>query len=257
LELGHAGLLLPATAHSLAQNTRSIAAAATRGALIEITDRCTRSVPPCVAHDVPVCPNHSRDWEVCPTLAAHYSLPLNAPLALLSHRCLTSSAPALGQTASTPSTPPTGTPYSKLIVGAPLETYPNERRVALTPANVALLLKKGFSRVLIESNAGAEAQFLDDAYKAAGATIVDKNALWGESDILLKVRAPLIPAETDAIRKDSTLISFLYPAQNPDLVDRLAGKGVNAFAMDMIPRISRAQVFDALRCVLVLFIKLN
>ncbi|QSS64416.1 NAD(P) transhydrogenase, mitochondrial precursor [Histoplasma capsulatum] len=159
-----------------------------------------------------------------------------------------------------PTTPPnliTSVPYSALTVGIPFETFPNERRVALTPQNAALLLKKGFGRVLIERGAGAQAKFTDEAYEKAGATLVDRTAVWQDSDILLKVRAPLLKRsnnnnnnnnnEVAALREGSTLISFLYPAQNKELVNSLAARRVTSFAMDMIPRISRAQVFDALR----------
>ncbi|KAJ5786434.1 uncharacterized protein N7503_011646 [Penicillium pulvis] len=141
------------------------------------------------------------------------------------------------------------TPYTELIVGVPRETHHNERRVAITPQNVALLLKKGFSRVLIERGAGAGAQLLDDAYQKAGATVVDRDAIWAESDIVLKVRNPQAEGpfnEIQALRKGSTIISFLYPFQNKPIVDALAARGVTAFAMDRIPRISRAQTFDAL-----------
>lgn len=135
-------------------------------------------------------------------------------------------------------------------MGIPRETFPNERRVAISPQNVALLLKKGFSRVLVERGAGEEAQFTDAAYSKAGATLVDGAAIWSQSDILLKVRAPNFegtPNEIRALRKGSTIISLLYPLQNQPLVDALAAQGVTAFAMDRVPRISRAQVFDALR----------
>ena len=140
-------------------------------------------------------------------------------------------------------------PYSGLTVGVPLETYPNERRVAITPQNVALLLKKGFARVLVEHCAGDEAQFSDTAYTQAGATLAGRTTVWSESDILLKVRAPSIEGpnnEADLIREGGTVISFLYPAQNKNVVDVLASRHVTSFAMDMVPRISRAQVFDAL-----------
>jgi NAD(P) transhydrogenase len=133
-----------------------------------------------------------------------------------------------------------------LTVGVPRETYANERRVALTPQNVALLLKKGFSRVLVERGAGSQADFLDDAYEKAGATMVDAASnVWSEADIVLKVRGPS-PAEVEAARENQTIISFLQPAQNKPLVEKLAGRKATVFAMDMIPRISRAQVFDAL-----------
>ncbi|KAJ8078882.1 hypothetical protein PM082_013166 [Marasmius tenuissimus] len=140
-----------------------------------------------------------------------------------------------------------GKPYSSLTVGVPRETYPDERRVSLTPQNTALLLKKGYGKVLVEENAGAEAKFLDEQYASAGATMVSKGDLYKASDIVLKVRPPSLPQEVDALKEGSSLISFLYPAQNKELVERLAARNVDALAMDMIPRISRAQVFDALR----------
>jgi NAD(P) transhydrogenase len=130
-------------------------------------------------------------------------------------------------------------------VGIPKESYPGERRVAITPQNVKLLLKKGFSRVLIERGAGVEAQFTDEAYEQAGAKTVDRRSVFSESDILLKVRALSIDgpdSEVDAIREGATVISFLYPVQNRPVVERLAAQKATAFAMDMIPRISRAQV---------------
>jgi len=142
------------------------------------------------------------------------------------------------------------TPYSNLTVGIVRETFPNERRVAITPQNVILLLKKGFSKVLIERGAGTEAQFPDSAYEKAGATLGDSKSVWGQSDIIMKVRAPSFEgdiSEVDRLKEGATLISFIYPAQNKKVVEKLASRGTTAFAMDMIPRISRAQVFDALR----------
>ena len=108
------------------------------------------------------------------------------------------------------------------------------------------LIKKGFKQVLVEKNAGAQAQFLDEQYKAAGATLVDKQQVFSSSDILLKVRPPA-SQETTLVKEGGTVISFLYPNQNKEIVDGLAVRKANAFAMEMIPRISRAQVFDALR----------
>lgn len=154
---------------------------------------------------------------------------------------------------ATASTSSVVVPYQSLTVGIPRETFPNERRVAITPQNVALLLKKGFSRVLIESGAGAEAQFTDEAYRKAGAIIVERDVVWSQSDIFLKIRAPSIEDgtknEVNSMREGATIISFLYPAQNKPVVEALAGRGITSFAMDKIPRISRAQVFDALRSV--------
>ena len=117
------------------------------------------------------------------------------------------------------------TPYSALTVGVPRETYPDERRVALTPPNVALLLNKGFARVLVEHGAGTEAQFPDHMYERAGATMVDRKSVWAEADILLKVRAPGIGGaekEIDAMQEGKTIISMLFPVQNQNTVDLLA-----------------------------------
>lgn len=144
-----------------------------------------------------------------------------------------------------------------MTVGVPLEVFPNEARVALTPQNAALLLKKGFSRVLVEKNAGVRAQFLDEQYRQAGATLVDKEELLSSSDVLLKVRPPEIGKETEHVKEGSTVISFLYPNQNKPVVDALAARKATAFAMEMIPRISRAQVFDALRFVVIIVYGVN
>jgi len=168
------------------------------------------------------------------------------PLPLVRYASVLSSLPPQPPTAtySTKVLPPTRA-YGQLTVGVPRETFADERRVALTPQNVALLLKKGFGKVLVERGAGAQADFLDGAYESAGATLVDASAVWKDSDIVLKVRGPS-PAEADVMKAGQTLISFLQPAQNQDLVVRLAGRKATTFAMDKIPRISRAQVFDAL-----------
>jgi NAD(P) transhydrogenase len=117
-------------------------------------------------------------------------------------------------------------------------------------ANSSTITEKGFSRILIERGAGVEAQFTDEAYEQAGAKTVDRRNVFSESDILLKVRSLSIDgaeAEVDAIREGATVISFLYPVQNKQIVERIASRKATAFAMDMVPRISRAQVFDALR----------
>lgn len=140
---------------------------------------------------------------------------------------------------------PPSTPYSDLVVGVPRETFANERRVAISPQNVALLKKKGFKQILVERGAGIEADFLDEAYEKAGATLVDAGRVWPAADIVLKVRGPNL-TEIDRLKEGATVISMLQPAQNKDLVERLAARNVTSFAMDMIPRISRAQVFDAL-----------
>lgn len=124
--------------------------------------------------------------------------------------------------------------------------------MAITPANAAMLLKKGFKRVLVERGAGKESEFSDEAYEKAGVTLADGHTVWAESDVLLKVRPPTFDgpvSEVDRLRDGATLISFIYPAQNRNVVEKLASRGTTSLAMDMIPRISRAQVFDALRWV--------
>ncbi|KAI1135653.1 NAD(P) transhydrogenase mitochondrial precursor [Hypoxylon sp. FL0543] len=153
--------------------------------------------------------------------------------------------PVIPVTAYSTVVEPPSTPYSELTVGVPRETFPNERRVAISPQNVALLKKKGFRNVLVERGAGVQADFLDEAYEKAGATLVDTNGVWSQADIVLKVRGPNIN-EIDRLKEGATIISMLQPAQNKDIVERLAARKATSFAMDMIPRISRAQVFDAL-----------
>jgi NAD(P) transhydrogenase subunit alpha len=136
-------------------------------------------------------------------------------------------------------------------IGIPKEIHSGERRVAATPESVQQLLKLGFT-VAIERGAGDAAHFSDDAYREAGATVVDDTRkLWSESDIVLKVRAPennttLCVDETELLRAGGYLISHIWPAQNPELLERLAARKATILAMDSVPRISRAQKLDAL-----------
>jgi NAD(P) transhydrogenase subunit alpha len=136
-------------------------------------------------------------------------------------------------------------------LAVPKESRPGERRVAVTPENVARLIKMGFA-VAVEHDAGAAASFGDDDYVAAGAEIVaDTRAIWQTGDILLKVQPPemhptLGVHEAELIREHGTVISFLYPGKNTDIVQRLAARKATAIAVDQIPRISRAQKMDAL-----------
>ena len=130
-------------------------------------------------------------------------------------------------------------------IGVPRETHPGERRVAITPDVAGQLQKLGFS-VAIESGAGDSASFGDGAYRDAGVKVfADRAELWPDSDIILKVRAPG-DDELGLFRSGQVLISFLWPAQNPELLERLAQAGVTTLAMDSIPRITRAQKLDAL-----------
>ena len=136
-------------------------------------------------------------------------------------------------------------------LAVPKECRPGERRVAATPENVARLIKMGFE-VLVEHDAGAGASFPDDDYVAAGATILaGPRDVWQQGDIVLKVQPPaphpgLGVHEADLIREHGTLISFLWPGKNKDILDRLAARKATAIAIDQIPRITRAQKMDAL-----------
>lgn len=130
-------------------------------------------------------------------------------------------------------------------IGTLKEVFEGEARVAMTPDS-ALQLKKIGHECYIEAGAGAKAGFSDSAYENAGVNIVKTaRALWKEMDIVAKVRPP---NETEAkwMQKGQTLISFFYPAQNEKQMAMLAKKGSNVIAMDMVPRISRAQKMDAL-----------
>ena len=130
-------------------------------------------------------------------------------------------------------------------IGALRENYEGEARVAVTPSSAAHLKKLGHE-VFVESGAGVGAGFSDAAYQAAGITVEpNATALINDVDVVVKVRPP-VPAEIRAMRRGQTLISYFYPAQNADLLELAREQGVTAIAMDMVPRISRAQKMDAL-----------
>lgn len=133
-----------------------------------------------------------------------------------------------------------------LQIGIPLEIATGERRVATVPEVVEKLIKLGFS-VAVQSGAGEGANFDDDAYRAAGASIAATAAeLWAGSDIVLKVRPPSTE-EVASMREGGTLIGFVWPAQNPELMAQLAAKRATVLAIDSLPRtLSRAQKMDAL-----------
>lgn len=136
-------------------------------------------------------------------------------------------------------------------IGVPKEVHPGEMRVATTPDVITQLQKLGFE-VAVESGAGANASFSDEAYEEVGATIVkDTRSLWTDSDIIFKVRAPqqhphLGVHESSLLSTGKILVSFIWPAQNSELIDEIAKTGATVLAMDSIPRISRAQKMDAL-----------
>jgi H+-translocating NAD(P) transhydrogenase subunit alpha len=133
-----------------------------------------------------------------------------------------------------------------LTIGVPRETFAGEKRVAAVPEVVEKLVKLGFG-VRIESGAGAAANFSDEAYQAAGAQIAGNAAeLYAGSDMVFRVRPPTLD-EVAALKPGATLISFIWPAQNPELMQALASRNLTALAIDSLPRqLSRAQKMDAL-----------
>jgi len=133
-----------------------------------------------------------------------------------------------------------------LTIGIPREVYAGEKRVATVPEVVEKLKKLGFS-VVVASGAGEAANFSDDSYRAAGAEIVaDAATLWAQADIVFKVRAPSL-AEVGLMKTGAALIGFVWPAQNPELMQALAAKSATVLAIDCLPRmLSRAQKMDAL-----------
>ncbi|HVJ22796.1 MAG TPA: Re/Si-specific NAD(P)(+) transhydrogenase subunit alpha [Burkholderiales bacterium] len=129
------------------------------------------------------------------------------------------------------------------VIGVPRETFAGEKRVATVPEVVEKLIKLGF-RVSVESGAGEGANFSDEAYRAAGAEVVSD--IWGGADVVFKVRAPSTD-EVQKMRAGQTLIGFIWPAQNPELMQSLAARKVTVLAIDALPRmLSRAQKMDAL-----------
>ncbi|NOH51363.1 Re/Si-specific NAD(P)(+) transhydrogenase subunit alpha [Vibrio coralliilyticus] len=128
-------------------------------------------------------------------------------------------------------------------IGVPKEILAGETRVAASPKSVEQLLKLGFD-VNVESSAGELASFDDSSFQSSGASIVTKEEVW-QSDLILKVNAPS-DDEIALIKEGATLVSFIWPAQNPELMEKLSGKNINVMAMDSVPRISRAQALDAL-----------
>jgi NAD(P) transhydrogenase subunit alpha len=136
-------------------------------------------------------------------------------------------------------------------IGIPKEIRPGERRVAATPETVGRLMKLGFD-VSVETQAGAGASFDDSEYSALGASVVrDTRELWSQSDIVLKVQPPehnsaLGVHEADLLPERGVLVSFIWPAKNGELMERLASRRATVLAMDQVPRITRAQKMDAL-----------
>lgn len=130
-----------------------------------------------------------------------------------------------------------------MLIGVPRELLDGETRVAATPKTVEQIKKLGFD-VLVEQDAGFKASFEDNAFLNAGANIGTQQEVWN-ADIIFKVNAPT-EAEIELIKEGVTLVSFIWPAQNPQLMEKLQSKKINVLAMDAVPRISRAQALDAL-----------
>lgn len=149
------------------------------------------------------------------------------------------------------SKPAVSVPKSSLIIGIPKEVHPGEKRVAAVPATVVKMRKLGME-VLVEAGAGEGASFLDAAYVEAGARIVPTaKDLYAQANFILKVRGPMpLPDgdghEADLLAPGAKLVSFLWPAQHPELLARLAQRKATVLAVDMVPRITRAQKLDAL-----------
>ena len=138
-----------------------------------------------------------------------------------------------------------------MIVGVPQEIIPGEKRVALVPEGVEKLIEADLE-VLVQSGAGEKAGYSDASYEKAGASIeADAAGLYSRADIVLKVREPADDSgsgegEVESFRNDTALISFIFPASNPEIVKRLEEKNIRCFAMELMPRITRAQSMDAL-----------
>ena len=131
-------------------------------------------------------------------------------------------------------------------IGIPKETYKGETRVAAPPDVVENMIKLGYD-VSVEKGAGKAAGYSDATYKKAGATLVGPaDSIWGDSDIIAKVREPEVKTELSKLGKNQAIISFFWPAQNETELNIAAKNGVNVLAMDSVPRISRAQKLDVL-----------
>ena len=139
----------------------------------------------------------------------------------------------------------------KVKIGVPKETFPGERRVALVPGSLAALKKLG-AEVLVESGAGEQAGFLDESYNSAGATIVsDRDQLFGDADIICQVRAAVAnpdqgQADIQRLREGQILVAQCDPLTDPQAMSKVAERKAVAFAMELMPRITRAQSMDVL-----------
>lgn len=140
---------------------------------------------------------------------------------------------------------------TQVIIGVPKEICPGETRVALTPANVTVLKKKPDLRILVEQGAGIAAGYPDAEYQDAGAELVSRDAIFDQAEVILQVQTPgsnnVNGAEDlDKLHKGQLLIGMMDPLANPSFASTLAEKGINGVALELIPRITRAQAMDVL-----------
>lgn len=182
-------------------------------------------------------------------------LPSNLTILVATQARIFCSSAHLHRAAPAQSEPVKTIPYSELSIGVPTEVRTGEKRVAVTPQNARLLLKKGFKQVLVEHGAGFQADFPAHEYEEAGATLVNATRVWTDSDIVLKVKPPRLRSTTlspnnfiSGFKAGGVIISMLQPNvdKNKRIIETYQEKGLTSFAMDMIPRITRAQSFDVL-----------
>ncbi len=131
-----------------------------------------------------------------------------------------------------------------MIISIPKESFKGEKRVALTPDSAKHIQKLGHE-LRIQSGAGKLAEYSDADYKEAGVEVVKGEAIWTDTDVIMKVRS-VTPEEADKLNEGTTVISFFWPAQNEEFLKTLANKKINVIAMDSVPRLSRSQKMDAL-----------
>ena len=130
-----------------------------------------------------------------------------------------------------------------MIIGIPKESLKGENRVAGSPSSISALIKLGFT-VQVQKGAGIKASFTDEEYSSTSSEVVAKKKCW-QSDIIFKVNAPTLD-EVELMNDGSTLISFIAPAQSPELLEALRDKKITTLAMEMVPRMTRSQSMDAL-----------
>ena len=131
-----------------------------------------------------------------------------------------------------------------MIISIPKESFKGEKRVALTPESAKHIQKLGHE-LRIESGAGKAAEFSDADYKEADVTVVKADEIWANTDVVMKVQG-ITEEELGKMNDGTTVISFFWPAQNEELMAKVAKANINLIAMDCVPRLSRSQKMDAL-----------